>query len=142
MVNLLAAPDSILADSAAQILIQRPMSLDVKKLISHFQSQAPRARRLYCVLLGNVAHESEAAGNLLLGATHDVDDGVRWQAVLAIGSTNWNDGRAVKALLGSLEDANQFVAAAAAHSGQPWSHKCCAQAFGRTGKAASIEGAE
>jgi HEAT repeat protein len=116
LVNLLAAPDSILADSAAQILIQRPTSLDVKKLISVFQSQTPRARRFYCVLLGSVAHESEAAGNLLLGATHDVDDGVRWQAVLAIGSTNWNDGRAVTALLGCLEDANQFVAAAAAHS--------------------------
>jgi HEAT repeat protein len=116
LVNLLAAPDSILADSAAQILIQRPMTLDVKKLISDFQSQTPRARRFYCVLLGSVAHESEAAGNLLLGATHDVDDGVRWQAVLAIGSTNWNNERSVTVLLGCLEDANQFVAAAAAHS--------------------------
>jgi hypothetical protein len=116
LVNLLATPDSILADSAAQILIQRPMSLDVKKLISDFQSQPPRARRCYCVLLGSVAHESEAAGNLLLGATHDVDDGVRWQAVLAIGSTNWNGERSVTALLECLEDANQFVAAAAAHS--------------------------
>jgi len=116
LVNLLAAPDSILADSAAQILIQRPARLDVKKLISDFQRQAPRARRFYCVLLGNVAHETEAAGNLLLRATHDVDDGVRWQAALAIGSTNWTDERVVPDLLDCLEDASQFVAAAAAHS--------------------------
>jgi len=115
-VKMLSAPDSILADSAAHILIQRPQSLDAKKLISNFQSQTPRARRLYCVLLANAAQEREAAGNFLLRAAHDPDDGVRWQAVLALGGTNFNDQSFVPALLGCLEDANQFVAAAAAHS--------------------------
>jgi HEAT repeat protein len=116
LIKLLTAPDNILADSAAQILIQRPGSLDVTQLISDFASQTPRTRRLYCVLMSSATKDTNAVGNSLLQATHDADDGVRWQAVLAIGSTNLNGERFVPALLESLKDKNQFVAAASAHS--------------------------
>ena len=113
---MLAAPDTILADSAAQILLQRPASLDVKALIANFDVQPPRTRRLYCVLLGSVAQQTDAAGKLLLRTTQDVDDGVRWQAALAIGYMHGQNDHLVTTLLSCLKDTNQFVAAAAVHS--------------------------
>lgn len=116
LVKLLSAPDSILADSAAQILFQGSTNLNVDALTSGLKGQPPRARRYYCVLLGSVAEHNPIAGDFLLSAISDADDGVRWQAVLALGRTNRNDDRAEAALLGCLEDSNQFVAAVAARS--------------------------
>jgi HEAT repeat protein len=115
LVKLLAATNS-LANSAAEILLQRPASVDIKRLIADFPNQTPRTRRFYCVLLGSAAQKNEGAADFLLRALQDVDAGVRWQAALAIGQANRNDGRSVAALLGRLGDPNQFVAAAAVHS--------------------------
>lgn len=114
--QLLSAPDTILADSAAQILVGRPASLDSKALISDFEIQAPRTRRLYCVLLSSVAQQTNDAGKLLLRAMQDADDGVRWQAALAIGKAHWQNEPPVTALLNCLKDTNQYVAAVAVRS--------------------------
>jgi HEAT repeat protein len=110
---LLASPDTILADSAAQILLTRPASLDTRKMISDFDAQPPRVQRLYCVLLSSADTPTDAAGKTLLGALRNADDGVRWQAALAVGHAHWRNGPPVAALLDGLKDANQFVAAAA-----------------------------
>ncbi|MGD0815573.1 MAG: DUF3160 domain-containing protein [Verrucomicrobiota bacterium] len=114
--QLLASPDTILADSAAQILAERPTSLDGKTLISDFDAQSPRTRRLYCVLLSSAAQRTDDAGKLLLRAMEDANDGVRWQAALAAGRAHWQNEPPVGSLLNCLKDTNQYVAAAAVRS--------------------------
>jgi len=116
LVEMLASSNNILADRAAYILITRPAALDVTNFIAGFPNQSPRARRLYCAILGHLPQPAEATRKLLLQALHDPSDGVRWQAVMAIGQAGWNDAQSQSALLAALEDTNQFVGAAAAFS--------------------------
>ena len=116
LVELLASADNVLADSVARILTERPAALDTAALISRFNRQPPRTRRLYCAILSRLPQQTEATRKVLLQALRDREDGVRWQAALAIGKAAWNDPRSHSALLESLKDTNEVVAAAAAHS--------------------------
>jgi HEAT repeat protein len=114
--ELLSSPDTILADSAVQILSQQPTSLDVAALIAGLDSPSPRTRRLHCVLLSRVPQQTEATESALLRALESKDDGLRWQAAMAVGYAHWQSKPPIEALLGCLKDSNQFVAAAAVHS--------------------------
>ncbi len=116
LIQLLASPDTLVSDFAAQILLQRPESLDTATLISGFDNQPTRARRLYCVLLSSVPQQTEATCKALLQAMQTSDAGVRWQAMLAIGNAHWKNEPPITALAGGLKDTNQYVAAAAARS--------------------------
>jgi HEAT repeat protein len=116
MVDLLASPDNLLAKAVARMLIEQPVLLDTAILTSGFSRQPPRTRRLYCAILSRVPQQTEATRKLLLQASQDQTDGVRWQAVLAIGKLGWNDKQSQSALLAALNDSNQFVGAAAAYS--------------------------
>jgi HEAT repeat protein len=112
----LSSPDTILADSAVQILSQRPTSLDIPALIAGLDSPLPRTRRLHCVLLSRVPRQTEATRNALLRALEGKEDGMRWQAVMAVGYAHWQNEPPIEALLARLKDSYQFVAAAAVHS--------------------------
>jgi len=114
--GFLSSPDTILADSAVEILSQRPASLDIPALIAGLDSATPRTRRLYCVLLSRVPRQTEATRNALLRALESKEDGMRWQAVMAVGYAHWQNEPPIEALLARLKDGNQFVAAAAVHS--------------------------
>ncbi|MGD0017599.1 MAG: DUF3160 domain-containing protein, partial [Verrucomicrobiia bacterium] len=116
LIRLLSSPDTLLSDFAAQILLHRPENLDTATLISGFDSQPVRARRLYCVLLCSIPQQSEATRKALLKASQSPDAGVRWQAMLAIGNAHWKDEPPIAVLSDSVEDTNQYVAAAAVRS--------------------------
>jgi HEAT repeat protein len=115
-IELLASPDDILANASASILIGQPAVLDPGNFISGFAHQSPRVRRLYCAIISHLPQQPEATRQLLLPALHDPVDGVRWQAVLAIEKTGWNDAQRQAALLETLNDTNEFVSTAAAYS--------------------------
>jgi HEAT repeat protein len=114
LIELLAAPDNALADASARILVERPEVLDTTLLISSFSHQPPRTRRLYCAILSRLPQQTDAIRKLFLKALNDRADGVRWQAALAIGKTNASQSDA--ALLETLNDTNEMVAAAAVYS--------------------------
>ena len=114
LIELLAAPDNALADASARILVERPEVLDTTLLISSFSHQPPRTRRLYCAILSRLPQETDAIRKLFLKALNDQAAGVRWQAALAIGKTNASPSDA--ALLETLNDTNEIVAAAAVYS--------------------------
>ncbi len=116
LIQLLGSADALVSDFAAQTLLQRPESLDTATLISDFDSQPTRARRLYCVLLSSIPQQTEATCKALLRASQDPDAGVRWQAMLAIGNAHWKNEPPITALSGGLKDTNQYVAAAAVRS--------------------------
>ena len=116
LIDLLASGDTVLADAAARILTERPAALDATLLISSFDHKPPRARRLCCAILSRLPQQTGATRGLLLQALHDREDGVRWQAALAIGKAGWNDPQSHSALLESLNDTNELVAGAAVHS--------------------------
>jgi|GEM_PF-971854 len=116
LIRLLASPDTLLSDFTAQILLQRPEKLDAATLISGFDSQPIRARRLYCVLLGSMPQQTEATCKALVNASQSPDAGVRWQAMLAIGNARWKEEPPITVLSGGLRDTNQYVAAAAVRS--------------------------
>jgi hypothetical protein len=116
LIALLASKNIGLADAAARILVERPESLDQAALISGFDQQPTRTRRLYCALLSRLPQQTDATRDLLLKALRHPSDGVRWQAALAIATARWNDARSTSALLASLNDTNQFVGAAAAYA--------------------------
>ena len=116
LIQLLASPDTLVSDFAAQTLLQRPESLDTAMLISDFDSQPTRVRRLCCVLLSSIPQQTEATCKALLQASQGPDAGVRWQAMLAIGNAHWKNEPPITALSGGLKDTNQYVAAAAVRS--------------------------
>jgi HEAT repeat protein len=116
LLSLLASANADIADGAAHVLVQKPASLEEAALIAGLDSQSPRTRRLYCVLLASLPQQTEATRKALLRALGSNDDGVRWQAALAIGKAHWPEQPPVAALLSCLTDTNQFVAAAAVHS--------------------------
>ena len=116
LAELLASGDSLLADASARILAERPAALDTAALVSGFNRQPPRARRLYCAILSRLPQQTEATCKLLLQALRDREAGVRWQSALAIGTAGWNTPESQAALLESLNDTNEVVAAVAAHS--------------------------
>jgi HEAT repeat protein len=116
LIELLASGENLLADASARILTERPAAVDTTALISSFNRQPPRTRRLYCAILSRLPQQTEATRKVLLQALRDREDGVRWQAALAIGQAGGNDPQSHSALLESLNDTNEFVAAAAAHS--------------------------
>ncbi|MGO8836706.1 MAG: DUF3160 domain-containing protein [Limisphaerales bacterium] len=116
LIRLLASPDTLLSDFAAQILLQRPEKLDVATLISGFDSQPIRARRLYCVLLSSIPQQTEATCKALVSASQSPDAGVRWQAMLAIGNARWKEESPITVLSGGMRDTNKNVAAAAVRS--------------------------
>jgi HEAT repeat protein len=115
-VELLAANDNALADASAHILVSRPEVLDTTLLISGFNRQPPRARRFYCAILSRPPQQTAPIRKLLLQALHDPDEGVRWQAALAIKKAGWNDPQSNSALLETMNDTNEIVAATAAYS--------------------------
>lgn len=115
-IALLASPESTLAHASASILLSRPASLDSAALISGFAKQPPRARRLICVLLSRQPQSTEAMQQLFLKALRDPVDGVRWQAALAIATSQWKDAASEAALVRTLNDTNEIVGAAAAYS--------------------------
>jgi HEAT repeat protein len=116
LLQLVALKDTIIADCATDIFLKRPENLDSDMLISGLNTSSPRTRRLLYVLLSNLPKQTEAARNLLLQALDSNDDGIRWQAALALGQAHWRELPPVEALLNHLNDSNQFVAAAAALS--------------------------
>ena len=116
LLELLASPDSGLAEAATTILADRPAALDVRHLIADFSHQPPWARRYYCVLLSRQPQPTGAVHELLLRALHDPVDGVRWQAAMAIKQAGWKDRESVAALLQTLDDTNQVVACAGVHA--------------------------
>jgi len=116
MVPLLASPDSMLANAVARIFIEQPAAVDTTVLTAGFNRQPPQTRRFYCAILSRLPQQTEATRKMLLQALRDPADGVRWQAVLAIGTARMNDSQSQSALLETLNDTNQFVAAAAAYS--------------------------
>jgi HEAT repeat protein len=111
--RLVASKDTLLADAATYILLQRPADLEVGPIISDFAGQSSRLRRLYCLLLGAAAPRNMAAQKLLLDELNDANDGIRWQAAVAIGNTNLEGNLPPAGLLAHLNDTNQFVACAA-----------------------------
>lgn len=113
LIQLLASPDTIVADCAAQILLQRSQKLDTTTLISQFPAQPVRTRRLFCMLLSAIPEQTEATGKALLQASQSLEAGIRWQAMLAIGKAHWKNEPPVAALARSLKDPNQNVAAVA-----------------------------
>ena len=116
LIALLADSDTTVADAAARILTERPAALDAAALVSGFDRQPTRTRRLYCAMLSRLPQQTEATRKLLLQAMRDPAAGVRWQAALAIGTAGWNSPQSHSALLQSLNDTNEVVAAAAARS--------------------------
>ena len=116
LIRLLASPDTLLSDFAAQILLHQPDKLDTAKLISGFDTQPTRVRRLYCLLLGNIPQQAETTRKALMKASRDPDAGVRWQAMLAIGNAHWKDEPPIAVLSGGMQDTNQYVAAVAVRS--------------------------
>jgi hypothetical protein len=116
LVQSLSSPDTLLSDFAAEILVKRPQHLDAAALASDFDRQSIRARRLYCMLLGSVPQQADATRQTLLNALQNPDAGVRWQAALAIGKAHWTNEPPISRLFDALNDANQFVAAAAVRS--------------------------
>jgi HEAT repeat protein len=113
LVQLLSSPDTLLSDFAAQILLQRPEHVDTATLISDFDRQPIRTRRLYCVLLSSLPQQTEATRSALLKAAQSPDAGVRWQAMLVFGNAHWEVNPPIGAITEGLKDTNQYVAAAA-----------------------------
>ncbi|HWY29872.1 MAG TPA: DUF3160 domain-containing protein, partial [Candidatus Acidoferrum sp.] len=103
LIQLLALPDTLVSDFAAQILMQRPENVDTTALISGFDHQPARARRLYCLLLSCMPQQTEATRKVLLRASQSPDDDVRWQAMLAIGNAHWKTEPPIAVLSGSLK---------------------------------------
>lgn len=116
LIQLLDSSNYNLASAAARILLSRPEAMDTAALTSAFAEQSPHGRRLICVLLSRLPQPTDATRKLLLQALRDPADGVRWQGLLAIYKTGWNDPQSVAALLASLNDTNELVGAAAAYS--------------------------
>ena len=116
LLEWLKSSNSGQADAAADILLRRPQSLDLATIIAGFDAQTPRVQRLECVLLASVPQQTEATRKALLHALESKDDGVRWQAALALGKANWPHEPPTAALVGCLHDTNQYVAGAAVES--------------------------
>ena len=113
LVVMVSSPDSFSSKTAARILVSRPDAVNVARLVADYPHQPPRARRLYCAILSRLPHPGAAAHELLLAALKDSDDGVRWQAACSLARTGQDDPPTEAALLGKLNDANDYVAAAA-----------------------------
>jgi HEAT repeat protein len=116
LVEMLASMRSRLAFSAAQILIQRPTAVKTANLIAGFPHQSPQVRRVYCAILSRVPRPTGAIRATFLKGMEDSSAGVRWQAVMAVGQSLWNDERSRAALLGMVDDSNPFVGCAATYS--------------------------
>jgi HEAT repeat protein len=114
LMHLLASSDSLISSHSATILLERPAKLDTSALVSDFDQQPSRARRLYCMLLSSTPQQIPASGKAMLRAAADSDAGLRWQAMVAIGRAQWNGDPPIVALTNALDDSNQYVAAAAA----------------------------
>lgn len=115
-VALLASPDRMLAKAIARILIAQPTNFDSTLLTAGFTHQPPPARRLYCAIISNLPQQTDSTRQMLLQGMHDPVAGVRWQAAMAVGKAGWNDEASQSALLEKIDDTNQYVGAAAAHS--------------------------
>lgn len=95
LISLLASTNTEIADASAHVLVQRPAGIDSGTLVAGFDSQPPRTRRLYCAILSCLPQQTDATRKLLLQALHDNADGVRWQAVLAIGKAGGTTREAI-----------------------------------------------
>ena len=116
LVALLASSNSVLVGVTAAILADHPAEMDPAGLVAEFNHEPPRARRYCCALLSRLPQPTEAVRQLLLKATYDPDDGVRWQAALAIKQAGWKDDQSVAALLQTLKDPNQWVVCGGIHA--------------------------
>lgn len=113
LMNFLAYSDYTFADATARIFIAQPASIDSDAFAARFAKQPVRTRRLYCAIISQLPHQTDATRQMLSQALHDQADGVRWQAALAIGKAGWNDDLSRTLLLETLNDTNEFVADAA-----------------------------
>lgn len=104
------------ADAAAYILSRRPDDIDYKQLLTGFDKQPVRTRRLYCFLFGCARKPDDGVKKTLLKALAGKDAGLRWQAAKAIGKLRPTDAGIVKALIVRIDDPNEFVASEAVKS--------------------------
>lgn len=116
IIKLLASQDTTLANAAAQMLLGQLTLLDSSALTSRFGQQSISTRRLYCMILSKLPKQTDESQQMFLQGLRDPSDGVRWQAALAIGNSGWNDEQSRAALLKTVDDTNELVGAAAAHS--------------------------
>ena len=116
IIQLLASQDATLANAAAQMITEQLAMLDTRALTTRFAQQSLPTRRLYCMILSKLPQQTKETRQMLLQALLDPADGVRWQAALAIGNSDWNDDQSRAALLKILNDTNELVGAAAVHS--------------------------
>lgn len=116
IMDWLASVDPLQANAAARIFIAQPASIDSAAFADRFAKQPVRTRRLYCAIISQLPHQTDATRQMLLQGLRDPADGVRWQAALAIGKAGWNDESSRTALLEMLNDTNELVAAAAVHA--------------------------
>lgn len=116
LLKLMAGDDEEVAHAAAYIFLQNPQALDPAPLTSGFGHFSPRARRLDCVVLSGIPDRTGMIQGTLLRALRDDNDGVRWQAALAIGDSGRGDQQIISALVNRLNDTNQFVVAAASRA--------------------------
>jgi hypothetical protein len=115
LLTLLTNDDGVCATAVTSILLQHPEWLDANFLSANFDLAAPRARRVYALLLGRL-QPSEQTRAVLSRALRDDSPGVRWQAVLAIANAPWHTEQKVPPLLDRLNDTNELVASAAARA--------------------------
>ncbi len=116
LIEMLKSSNPETNDAAAYILLRRPCSLDVAAIAGDFDAQRVRARRVYCVLLGSIPQQTDVTRKVLLQALKSPDAGLRWQAALALGKARWPQDPPTSALLRTLNDTNQYVAAEAVQS--------------------------
>lgn len=103
------------APAVIQILARHPGWLDPSYLCAHFGKASVNARRIYCALLGRM-QSSPAIRETLIGALHDGEPAVRWQAAIALASPAWHGEEIAQPLRQTLNDTNLVVAAAAAYA--------------------------
>jgi hypothetical protein len=116
LMDLVASPDSDQANAATRIFIAHPEWVGSDAFAARFEKQPVRTRRLYCAIISQLPKQTDPTRQMLLRALHDPADGVRWQAALAIGKAGCNDESSRTALLETLNDGNELVAAAAVHA--------------------------
>jgi hypothetical protein len=115
LIGFLADPTPLVSVAAASVLAQRPEAINLSRLSASFEHASALTRRLGCVLLSAVATNATAR-EMLVRVSRDPDDGVRWQATLALSRAKAKEAQTIAALVSRLDDTNSFVGAAAAYA--------------------------
>jgi HEAT repeat protein len=112
LLALLETNDGQEAKTVAPILLQRPEGLDAVFLSANFEHAPAPARRVYCALLSRLPQTDQTRG-VLLRALSDPAPAVRWEAATVLGAAAGDVPQKSAALLGRLNDDNEYVTAAA-----------------------------